>query len=94
MNEINADVKARYMELAVRSHNGATIAERAEAERSAAHVAKAFGINEMEIEIEVLAAVYATFTDAELAKAVASPATRKYARAEIARRSLAAAGLI
>jgi hypothetical protein len=82
-----ADITARYIEQAVRSHNAATIAERAEAERTAAHLARQFGIDEMAMETQVLAAVYATYTDAELAEAAASPTTRKYARAEIARRA-------
>ncbi len=90
----NTDTIARYIELAVRSHNAATIAERAEAERSATHVARNFGIDEMEMEAQVLAAVYATMTDGELAKAAASPVTRSYARAEVTRRRLVAAGLI
>jgi hypothetical protein len=84
---MNADIKARYIETAARSHTAATIAERAEAERTATHIARQFGINEMEMEAEVLAAVYATMTDAELTKAAASPVTRSYARAEIARRA-------
>lgn len=81
------DITSRYIELGVRSHNAATIAERAEAERTMAHIAQAHGLDEMSLESDVLAAVYATYTDAELAKAVASPVTRKFARAEIARRS-------
>lgn len=84
---MNADIKARYIETAVRAHNGATIADRAEAERTATHIARKFGIDGMAMEAEVLASVYATMTDEELTKAAASPATRSYARAELARRA-------
>jgi hypothetical protein len=84
---MNADIRANYIAAAVRSHNAATIAERADAERTATHIARSFGIDEIAMEADVLAAVYATYTDAELAKAAASPVTRAFARAEIARRA-------
>lgn len=76
-----------YIDAAVASHVAPTISDRAEAGATAARIARKFGLDEMELEGQVLAAVYMTMSDEELAAKAASPVTRKYARAEIARRN-------
>lgn len=78
---------AAYIAAAAAGHLLGTIAERADAEATAARIARKFDLDEMALEADVLAYVYRNLSDAELTKAAASPVTRSYARAEIARRA-------
>ena len=76
-----------YLDAAVASHIAPTLRDRQDAADTAARIARKFGLDEMALEDMVLAEVYSRMTDVELARRAASPVTRKWARAELARRA-------
>jgi hypothetical protein len=79
---------ASYMDAAVACRLAPTWKQGQVHGRRAARLAERFGINEAAQEDAVLARVYRTFSEAELRRCAADPVTRKYARAELARRGL------
>jgi len=76
-----------YIDAAVASHMAHSIADRAEAAATATRIAARFGLREIDLESDVLDAVAASMTTADLEAALASPVTRRRARAELTRRS-------
>lgn len=76
-----------YLDAAVASHLAPTLRDRSECAGTAVRIAEKFGIDECAAEDDVLREVYMGLPAADLQDALRSPVTRKYARAELARRS-------